>query len=97
MNIEAIKNWRPPQLPPDKANHWIQNSLVMILLLPLCLWLFGAVGLWVAYVLGVLLSLAIEFYQKWTKTGKFEWLDALAGSAGCTSILITGLLVQHFL
>ena len=52
-------------------------------------------GLYLAYIFGVLLSIAIEFYQKWTKTGKFEWLDALAGSAGCTSILVGCLLDRY--
>ena len=85
MNIQSIKNWRPPSFPKDKANHWIQNSLVMIVLIPF-------IGLWPAFICGVLLSIAIEFYQKWSKTGKFEWLDALAGSCGCTSILVACLL-----
>ena len=89
MNIEALKRWRPPQLDKDKGNHWIQNSLIMIILIPF-------LGLWGAYVAGVILSIAVEVYQKITKTGEFDWYDALAGSLGCTSVLITGLLMPYF-
>ena len=81
---EILKNCRPPSLPQDKANHWIWTPFIMLPILPF--------SVWAAYACGILLAVGWEFYQKKYNAGKFEWLDALAGSAGCTFALIVSTL-----
>jgi len=73
----------------DKINHIILG-LIMNPLIYFFIFLFLGMNTknsWIAFVLCLAYHLGIEAYQMISKTGKGEWLDALAGMSSAIVII----------
>jgi len=79
----------PEKLPCDKRMHFI-----------LGVWLIAGLSVFTLnlYILGITLvtfAWGIEYFQKFTKSGQFDHMDAIAVVAGGLSVIVPIMIVIH--
>jgi hypothetical protein len=72
----------PEEVPCDKRMHFIVGTVLMSILLTI-----GS-NIVIATVITVIVAFGIEIYQRITKSGKYEILDAIAVIIGSLFVLI---------
>jgi len=72
----------PEKIPCDKRIHALGGSFIMFLLL-----LFP-INWIISFIILILIAFGVEFYQKFTKSGNFDILDAVAVILGGLLVLI---------
>lgn len=86
---------RPPNIPEDKANHYIYTQLAAFAAYLVLMSQNYAEAVPVAFGVGVFIAVAWEVMQKVTKSGEPSVKDALWGIAGSAAILAPLYLITH--
>jgi hypothetical protein len=72
----------PEKIPCDKRMHFIVGAILMSLLLT-----FNT-NIVISFIVTTIVAFGIEIYQRFTKSGKYEILDAIAVIIGSLFVLI---------
>lgn len=79
---------RPPNIPEDKANHYIYTQLFSLVVYLLCKYNMLPNSEYLALASGAGLAIAWEAYQKVSKSGEPSIKDALWGFAGSVVLIL---------
>jgi hypothetical protein len=85
---------RPPNIPEDKANHYIYTQLITLGVYVACFMNQIADAMLISLGAGAAVAVLWEVYQKATKSGKPSVLDAVVGILGSVAVLVPVYLLQ---
>lgn len=81
----------------DKYKHAVLGGYVAAIVLTFFIrveffqLLLGQFSVWVGYAVCIVGFIFFEYFQKWTKTGVFDWNDVWAGALGAGSVFVFAL------
>ena len=81
MNLNKILRY-PEEIPSDKRLHYIIGTVLTAIVA------IFTVNLYIMLCLLVLVAYGIEYGQRWTKSGHFDHLDAIAVILGGLTVMV---------